>query len=136
MLKQRKHHAWPAVLGPNTPINRREVIGRACWTALRDRDPAEADRIRRMAAAVGDEAWLVGVEAADEPGEWLTREQVAARAGVSVDAVRMWGSRGLRLTADGSKLRLVAHAGLYHPDHVDEFLKLRDTAVPADHPRP
>lgn len=125
MTRPRKPPGWPAELGPNTLHDRARTIARACWHALAAVDPKTAETIRAMAALFGDDVWLtpsLGVA----PGERLTREQVAARAGVDVAAVVKWGTRGV--VRGDRRMVLVRHPdGRYDPDEVAEFLRLRDT---------
>lgn len=130
MLRARRQ-PWPRELGPNTPVDRARTVARACWHALVAADPDTAEAIRAMAARFGEDVWLTPSPELAAPGERLTREQVAVRAGVTPPVVTMWGSRGIR--RGGRTLRLVRHPdGRYDPDEVAAFLLERDrTDVPA-----
>lgn len=148
-MNRQRRNQWPAELGPNTPTERARTVARgyrtlsakwapifeSCTNADRPRlareFAAELAALDAMSDRFGETCWLIGQEDLTSPGDTLTREDVAARAGVSPEAVTMWASRGIR--RGGRTLHLIPHRGRYDPDAVDRFLRSRDQ--PAEHPR-
>jgi hypothetical protein len=136
-MKPRKpltRHPWPAHLGPNTVHDRARSIARGYrgwatkWAGtLPAAAVAELAALDRLAAAVGESAWLLPTVATHVEGQRLTREQVAQIAAVDTPAVVMWGRRGIR-RGGTTTLLLTGADGLYDYRAVMDFLKLRDTA--------
>lgn len=124
---------WPPELGPDTPTQRARVYCRAFLDILNacadDTTREKTAQALALIAIFGDDVWLNPAPVDTAPGEHLTADQVAALAGVGPDAVRKWETRGL--THHGTVRRLLpGPAGLYDPDHVDDFLDWRRATRP------
>jgi hypothetical protein len=139
--RQPTRHPWPAHLGPNTPQDRARAVARGYrgwatkWARTLPPDAAhELAALDRLAAAVGEAAWLLPTVATHVENQPLTRDQVAHIAGVDGPAVVMWGRRGIRRDGDTVKLE-PGPDGLYDYREAMDFLKLRASAATRKAPR-
>lgn len=128
MLKQRKSPAWPADLGPNSPVERARTIARIARALATQWAPAsEVAKLDRFADKWGELDWLIPAPATYVDGDPMTRTQVAEMAGVDTPAVVMWGKRGIRRGGKTEHLRTRDRDDLYEYRDVVDFLRRRDS---------
>lgn len=121
MIKARKRQEWP--FGIDRPAERSRVVAAMCWSELNAVAPDRAERLRAFFEQLGESYYLAPSWTTVQPGQALTRAQVAEQAHVTTQAVAMWVSRGI--VRGKARHTLTARPdGLYDPSEVDAFLRL------------
>lgn len=116
---------WP--IPTDTSTDRARTLASALYAALVAANPEAAAEIKDRAHGFG-ETWL-GPQGTAAEGPWLTREEVAALAGVRPTSVSNWTSRG---TPYG---QLTRHPDGYAEREVLAFLGARRTRTPSGNPQ-
>jgi len=93
-VKPRKPLTWPATMGPNTPLARREFIARgfrdlalSLARQLGDDAVRQVQAMETLCGTLG-EHWLTPIP--DTGAEWITLADFAALAGRNIKTVYAW----------------------------------------------